>query len=144
MLKDRLWKFCLAGLGACLFMVATAAPAQAQQGIGERIGEQLDRGIGRLSEELREGWQSLQKSLDKMGVRGRVYSRLRWDKHLAASKLDIDVEEGGVVTLRGRLANAAVKEKAIELTKDTVGVNRIIDELTIEPSTEDPDHSPRE
>lgn len=133
MTTHRLLNFSLAALVASWLTVMAPSPAQAQQGLAERLGEQLDRGVDRLSEEVREGWESLRKSVDKMGVRGRVYSRLRWDKNLADSALDIDAEEGGLVTLRGRVPTNTAKQKAVELATDTVGVNRVVDELTVEP-----------
>lgn len=132
MSKHRIWKFCLVGFAVCLLSGATPVPAHAQQGIGERIGEQLDRGVDRLSSELREGWASLRKSIDRMGVQGRVYSRLRWDKQIATSKIDVDVRDEDIVVLRGRASNAAAKRKATQLAEDTVGVSRVIDELTVE------------
>ena len=137
MLNHRIFQICLTGLGACLLSMAAAGPAQAQEGIGERIGAQLDRGIDRLNEEFSQGWESLQQAVDKMGVQGRVYSRLRWDKQLVQSEFDIEVEDGGIVTLRGRVPTPAAKQKAITLAKDTVGVNRIVDDLRVESSGEE-------
>ncbi|MGV3483497.1 MAG: BON domain-containing protein [Planctomycetaceae bacterium] len=120
---------------------ATCGTARAQDstrapdGIGERIGQQLDEGINRLSSELREGWASLRQSVDRMGVQARVYSRLRWDKQIATMDIDIDSGDAGVVTLRGRVRSAAAKAKAVELARDTVGVERVVDELAVmEPS----------
>lgn len=138
MSTQRVLRNCLALLAACLFVAATASPVQAQQGLGERIGQQLDRGVDRLSEEFREGWQSLRKSVDQLGVRGRVYSRLRWDKQLTDSEIDIDVEEEGVVALRGQVTSAEAKKKATQLATDTVGVHRVVNELTIEATDESP------
>ena len=36
-----------------------------------------------------------------MGVAGRVYGRLHWDKDLEGAKIDLDVKENGVATLAG-------------------------------------------
>ncbi len=143
--KDRMGHVGVVAMAACLISAIEAAPAYAQEreeGIAERIGSRLDRGIDRLSEELREGWESLQKYVDTMGVKGRVYSRLRWDKHLAESEFDLDVEEGGVVVLRGRVPSTMAKEKAIQLSNDTVGVSRVVDELRVEAPPEDGSPSP--
>lgn len=130
---------CKLGLTVVVVAVIAASPvldvrnpyAHAQQGIGERLGQQLDVGINRLSSELREGWASLRQSVDRMGVQARVYSRLRWDKQIATTDFEIDSADSGVVTLRGQVRNAAAKAKAVELARDTVGVERVVDELTI-------------
>lgn len=126
----RIWNVCLAGLAACLFSVAVAPPAQAQ-GFGERLGQQLDEGLNRLSSEVREGWASLRQSLDKMGVQGRVYSRLRWDKQLEGAELDLETPTEGEVVLRGRVTSPEAKRKAEQLASDTVGVNRVVNELQV-------------
>lgn len=131
MSKHRIWKFCFIGLSVCLLGGATALPAHAQQGFGERLGQQLDQGVDRLSSELREGWASLRKTVDRMGVQGRVYSRLRWDKQIATSEIDVDVQDEDVVVLRGQVSDDTAKRKAVRLASDTVGVNRVVDELTV-------------
>jgi hypothetical protein len=102
-----------------------------QEGFGERLGEQLDKGIQRLTEEVREGWASLRNSVDQFGVQARVYSRLRWDKNLAGADLTVDVEEEGVVVVSGRVSSEQAKQKALELARDTVGVKRAIVRLAV-------------
>lgn len=134
MSKNRISKFCLVALSVCLLSGATALPAHAQQGFGERLGQQLDEGLDRLSSEVREGWASLRKTVDRMGIQGRVYSRLRWDKQVATSRIDVDVQDDDTVVLRGQLTDDAAKRKAVELAKTTVGVERVVDELTVAPA----------
>jgi len=124
------------GLSAVIALVTlvttTSLPSlRAQDGIGERIGQSLDQGLNRLQGELREGWASLKQTVDRLGIEGRVYSRLRWDKEIATSTIDLDATDKGVVTLRGQVSNAAAKQKAVQLAQDTVGVNRVIDELSV-------------
>ncbi|WP_164103196.1 BON domain-containing protein [Candidatus Laterigemmans baculatus] len=139
MLKQRIYHSCLAVLAASVLCAATVVPAEqglaqegrGQQGLGERLGEQFDQGLNRLRTEVREGWESLRSTVDRMGVQGRVYSRLRWDKQLADLKIEVDVVEGGIVTLRGQVSDAEAQKKAVGLASDTVGVTRVIDELRV-------------
>lgn len=114
-----------------LLAPATTPHTAAQDGLGEQIGAELDEGISRLSQEFREGWAALKKTVDKMGIQGRVYSRLRWDKQLYQADLDVDVEEGGIVVLTGTVSDEDEKQRAVQLAEDTVGVNRVIDRLTV-------------
>lgn len=118
-------------LTACLASL-TAAPPAYSQGFGERLGAQLDRGIDRLSEEFKEGWDSLRKAVDKMGVQGRVYSRLRWDKAFVNSAIDVDVKDDSSVVLRGRVDTVEARKRAVQLANDTVGVEQVLDELTVQ------------
>ena len=131
MSHPRLWHCYLIGISVAVLGLASSGPAQAQQGIGERLGQQLDEGLDRLGSELREGWASLRQTVDRMGVQGRVYSRLRWDKQIATAEIDIETQPEGVVVLRGTLSDEAAKQKAVQLAGDTGGVNRVVDELTV-------------
>jgi hyperosmotically inducible periplasmic protein len=112
-----------------IFMLAsfttTRAPAQ--------IGQRIDRALDRIGTEVREGWEEARGSVNRMGLRARVYSRLHWDKDLQGSTIDIDVQGAESVLLRGSVANEAAKRKAIELARDTVGVTTVLDELAIAP-----------
>ena len=68
-----------------------------------------------------------------MDIASARYGRLHWDKTLTTSTLDLDVQ-GGIATLRGTVPDAKAKVKAVELAEDTVGVSKVIDQLTIQPA----------
>lgn len=120
-------------VGMAFGMTSLSATAQQpeREGIGERIGEQLDRGLKDLTSELRQGWAEVRRSVEKLGVEGRVYSRLHWDKSLTSAELEIDVEDEGVVILTGTVPDAAARRKALQLAEDTVGVQQVVDRLTL-------------
>lgn len=120
---------------------AKSAPpaAGAEKPVGERVGEKVDeavgslkRGVSNAGEAIREQYERARTSVHNMGVAGRVYGRLHWDKALATSKVEIDVQKNGVATLTGSVADAAARVKAVELTRDTVGVTSVVDRLTIQ------------
>jgi osmotically-inducible protein OsmY len=69
-----------------------------------------------------------------MGIEGRVYARLHWDKNLAGSKIELAAPKPGVIALNGTVGDAKAKAKAVELTTDTVGVTEVMDNLTIVPT----------
>ncbi len=120
-----------------LLALSSESPAQ-ERGTGESIGRRIDRGLEQLTEEVREAWAKGRKSVDQLGVQGRVYGRLRWDKALADQPIDVDVDqkstdEESTVILTGRVPDEDVRKKAIELAQDTVGVREVIDRLQIEP-----------
>ncbi len=107
------------------------AKAPAQIDLGERLGRELDEKLSDLSRELREGWQKVETLVDQLGVRGRVYSRVHWDKALASQPIKIDVEDSNIVVLTGRVNDEAAQKKAIQLAEDTLGVSRVIDRLEV-------------
>lgn len=109
-------------------------------GPAERIGEKLDeagkaikRGAREVAEDFRQRFQETRTAVHNMGVESRVYGRLHWDKALTDAVLELETSRDGVVTLRGSVPDAEVKAKALALTSDTVGVTRVIDQLSIGP-----------
>ena len=119
----------LAGIG--LLLLSFTLVAHAQDGIGQRIGQKIDEGATTIGSKVRQTWQEIRQSTSNMGVEARVYARLHWDKALTNATLEIDVREGGVVVLRGSVADMSAKAKAVSVAQDTVGVSRVIDELGI-------------
>jgi len=125
-----------------------AAWAQQDQGPAEKAGSKLDeagrsfrKGLEDARDAIREQFTRVRASVHNMDVASRGYGRLHWDKTLTTSTLDLDVQ-GGVATLRGAVPNAKAKAKAVELAEDTVGISKVIDQLTIQqPPRTTPDTS---
>jgi hyperosmotically inducible periplasmic protein len=107
----------------------------AEQGVGTKIGESVDRGLNQLGEKLRRGWADIRKSVDELTVQGRVYGRLRWDKALATAPIEITVQNENVVALSGSVPDAAAHNTAVRLAQDTIGVGKVVDNLTVSSTT---------
>ena len=77
-------------------------------------------------------------SRESLGARiddGVIVTKLK-AKYIADSEVkafDIDVSaNNGVVTLEGQVANAAARERAVSLARDTEGVAQVVDRLSVE------------
>jgi hyperosmotically inducible protein len=108
-----------AGLGLCVISVASS---QDGPPVLPRVREGLNRAAGAVERTI----DQIRGDVQGMGVQARVMSRLKWDKALVDANIDADVEAGDAVILRGNVANAAAKSKAVQLAQDTVGVSRVI------------------
>jgi osmotically-inducible protein OsmY len=64
-----------------------------------------------------------------MEVHSRVYSRLHWDKVLNGSRIEVHMLRDGTALLQGNVSDAAARKRAVDITRDTVGVNAVIDNL---------------
>ncbi len=122
--------------------VAWAGVGRAEQGVGEKLGEGLDdagrvikRGLQRSGEAVRESFARTKTSVQNMGIEARIYGRIHWDKDLNASLIELEVRNASEAVLRGVVPSAAAKSKVISLTRDTVGVTRVIDQLSISAPT---------
>ena len=123
---------------APLFLAPAAAqqpaitdPAAPNQGVGERLGESVDRGLSQLGEKLRHTWADIRKSVDELTVQGRVYGRLRWDKALANAPIEVTIQNESTVTLSGTVADEAARTTAVNLAQSTIGVGKVVDHLTV-------------
>jgi osmotically-inducible protein OsmY len=119
-----------------------------QEGVAEKAGEKLDefgraikKGIENAGEKVREGvsktegtvreaFTKTRDTVHGMEVLSRVYGRLHWEKALYSSSLYVKAE-GGSVTLRGIVPDEAARAKAVALAAETVGVTRVIDQLSV-------------
>lgn len=107
---------------------------QVQPGTAAQIGEKIDRGLSQIGAELSQAWADVRRSVEKMGVQGRVYGRLHWDKALEGANLEVSVRDNQVVVLGGQVATATAKIKAEQLANDTVGVTTVVNELVVKPA----------
>lgn len=67
------------------------------------------------------------------GVTTAVKSKLAADDTVKAYQIDVDTQ-GGVVTLSGAVETQAAKDRAVQLARETDGVSRVEDRLTVNPS----------
>lgn len=105
---------------------------------GERVGGKVDsavqsfkKGVSTAGEAIRDQWEKARTSVHNMGVSARVYGRMHWDKSLYNAKVDVEVRKDGVAVLTGSVSDPMARAKAVELTRDTVGVTKVVDQLTV-------------
>src|SRR5262245_44442188 len=124
--KRRPWQL------ATLLVVLTAAGAGCDHQDTDRLarvarcvaakGEALTAGAdGQLA-----GWPSFQANLDEMAPEARVAARLRWDKTLAGTAIQVRGREG-IVELTGKVPDLTQRRRAVELAQATVGVTEVTD-----------------
>jgi hypothetical protein len=75
-----------------------------------------------------------QTSVRKLGLTQQIETRLGQDKRLVADSIIVEVEDGGTAVLKGIVPDEFHKEKAVALTRDTRGVEKVVDELAVRPS----------
>lgn len=110
---------------------------QPKDGAAERAGARLDdaarslrKGLQQAREAVRSGFAEIRDDVHGMGIEARVYGRIHWDKALTDANIEVAVEEG-VATLTGSVPNAAAKTRAETLARETVGVTRVVDQLSV-------------
>ncbi len=92
----------------------------------------LDSACGGSRGKLSDSWSAARGCWTDAALDGRVAMRLRWDKSLAGANIEVKAAAPGVVRLHGTVADQAAHERALDVAAQTVGVEKIVDELTVE------------
>ena len=83
------------------------------------VADRISKGLSRTGESINDAW---------------ILTKVKWfhtgADALKGSDINADVKDG-VVTLKGTVKTEAGRAKAIALAKDTDGVKRVVDQLTI-------------
>lgn len=66
------------------------------------------------------------------GITASVKSRLAADDTVKAFRIDVDTKDA-VVTLTGAVDNPVVRDRAVEVARNTEGVRDVVDQLTVTP-----------
>ena len=115
------------GLGLLVFVLAVgcAEDVEALGRIGRRAAINLREATESARGTMAARWESLQSGNN---LQARVESRLRWDKELGTTEIEVVVKEG-VVELKGEVADAVKRRRAVEVAKNTTGVDKVVDSL---------------
>lgn len=84
------------------------------------VADRVKSGMSKTGEKITDAW---------------ITTKVKWffvgEDALKGSDINVDTANNGVVTLKGTVASAAGKTRAVQLAKDTDGVTRVIDQLVI-------------
>jgi osmotically-inducible protein OsmY len=105
--------------------VTPQAQAQAQ-------ATQVNPATG-VGEKISEATGEIAGTVDDVAITTAVKTKLLADTKVSGTKIDVDTK-GGVVTLTGTVKSEAEKVKAIQIARDTKGVQRVEDQLMVHAS----------
>jgi osmotically-inducible protein OsmY len=114
-------------IAVSVILICAAVAVQAEDTIGQKIGRKVNQAVS----QVQQSFEDARNAVNRLSVEGRVYARLHWDKALQDASVSVDVTNDGVATLHGSVPNDAAKTKAEQLTNDTVGIQRVVNELQI-------------
>ena len=86
---------------------------------GAKIGEAVSNTAARAGEALDEG-----------RITAKVKSKIQLDDTLKGANVSVHTDDG-IVTLKGDVMNNAQRQRAEQLARETDGVTRIVDELSV-------------
>jgi hyperosmotically inducible periplasmic protein len=86
---------------------------------GAEIGEKVAVGVNEAQHAAANG-----------AVTAKIKSKMALDDGVDAARIDVDTN-GSVVTLSGRVANEAERQRAVRLARETEGVTSVVDRLVV-------------
>ncbi len=129
--RRRVWP-----LLACAALCASGCDGQDAERLSrigrkivDRATAQTDNTPGRLPGSL----QSIRGGWYEITVDARVASRLRWDKNLQGNPIQVESLGNSTVKLTGTVATLETRQRAVRLADSTVGVEKVVDELVVQP-----------
>ena len=108
--------------GADIVAAEPAAPrvdTDKARAAGAKVGETVAVGAAQAQDALNDG-----------AVTAKIKSKMALDDTVKALSIDVDTDNG-VVTLSGTVNSAAERAKAVQLAKETAGVNSVVDRLVV-------------
>jgi hyperosmotically inducible periplasmic protein len=116
---------------AALLAVVVLGPVTHAQGPVQRAGQALDNAGKNIRRGVENGVARGQITAQERELLSRVTDRIKWDKQLVSSTLQLVVQADGTVNVRGSVVDEAAKARAVDLVENTVGVTRVVDELAV-------------
>jgi Flp pilus assembly secretin CpaC len=124
------WKFC----GLCLVSAALVAGCNPEDTERmARVGRKLVTRAEALTDHdggFNKGWQVVRSGWQETTLAGRVAARLRWDKKLADSQIQVSAA-GNVVELKGSVRDQEQRRRALDLAESTTGAEKVSDSLAV-------------
>jgi hyperosmotically inducible protein len=83
-----------------------------------------------IGETVATGADQAQRAAADASLTAKIKAKMALDDQVTAANIDVDTA-GSVVTLSGRVADAAERERALRLARETEGVTTVHDRLTL-------------
>jgi len=96
--------------------------------LGGKLAQKAGSLVGGGNGPLTRGLSGLRLHWGAVAVDARVAARLSWDRNLEGLAIQVDAD-GAEVKLRGKVPDAARRRRAVELAANTIGVEKVTDEM---------------
>jgi len=118
---------------ACLALLAVGCDGQDADRlarIGRKAVDKIQAQAGADPGRGADSLQSIRGGLGEFALDAKVSARLRWDKELEGTAIQVGSVGGGAVKLSGTVPSFEARQRAVQLAGSTSGVSKVIDELT--------------
>ena len=105
--------------------VATAGRTTAERAkeVGSQIGQKAGEGANQAGQVAKE-------ALNDGSLTAKIKAKMVLDDSVNAREINVDTVDG-VVTISGRVQSDAARNRALQLARETQGVRRVVDRVTV-------------
>jgi hyperosmotically inducible protein len=108
----------------------SASPAVGTSGTRQQDDERAREKGREIGEKVAVGAERLKGDLAQATLTGKIKAKMALDDTVKARAIDVTTN-GSVVTLSGRVGSAAEHDRAVALARETSGVSKVVDHLTV-------------
>jgi osmotically-inducible protein OsmY len=108
---------------------ATGTSGRASDDIDIDTSRARDAGA-KIGESVAVGANEAQRAVSDASLTAKIKAKMALDDTISAAAIDVD-SNGSTVTLSGRLGSQAERSRAVQLARETEGVTRVVDQLTV-------------
>lgn len=107
-------------------------PTQSAVGTTGHVDTAKARDVGaKIGEDAAVAAQKTEDTLSDAGLTAKIKSKMALDDSVRSRSIDVSTTDH-VVTLRGTVRSDAEHDRAVQLARETNGVTRVVDQLTIQ------------
>jgi osmotically-inducible protein OsmY len=99
---------------------ATSSAVDTARQVGAQVGEKTAIAASKAEQALGDG-----------ALTAKIKSKMALDDSVQSRRIDVSTDHG-VVTLAGNVRSRAERDRAVQLARETAGVTRVVDHLTVE------------
>ncbi len=119
---------------ACLALAVVGCDGQEDADrlarIGRKVLDRVQSQAGDGGDKLTGPLQAIRGNWNELTLDARVSCRLRWDKELEGTVIQVQAAGNGAVELRGIVSGQSQRQHAVALARSTVGVGDVLDKMT--------------
>ncbi len=110
------------------------AEAEGAVGTFDRSLRMLNQGVQDTTSSVRDRISNVRNSAHNISLGARVKDRLGRVKSIDDDRIEVEITDQGTVVLNGQVPDADTKETAVQVARDTDGVLRVEDHLSVPPA----------
>lgn len=116
--------------GSTLGPVRLSTPDQTTGTTGVDTQKARERGA-ELGEKAAVATEKVREAVGEASLTTKIKAKMALDDLVKARTIDVTTNDG-IVTISGTVTSAAERDRALQLTRETEGVTRVIDQLRVD------------